>query len=134
MLNIFKWLFKGKKEPVTLDEYIDSQIKKGESQEDLKKRLLKDLNEDGPIFKDFTHAIKATPNGHIKNYKPKKPWPADGILTFKWDSCLLKNTCEECRSRHGQIKTMEEWKKVGIPRSNKVCGEKCKCMLLPGNF
>lgn len=59
------------------------------------------------------------------------PEPLELDTVYAWISVRGKNTCLECWNRHGQEKTMEEWIKDGLPRSN-VCegGFRCRCKLV----
>lgn len=43
-----------------------------------------------------------------------------------------KNVCPSCEPRHGKVKTMRQWKALGLPGSQGlVCSDECKCQLLP---
>lgn len=40
--------------------------------------------------------------------------------------------CPSCQARHGKIKTLPEWKTLGLPGSGALlCGPECRCQLVP---
>lgn len=44
----------------------------------------------------------------------------------------LRNSCASCEGRHGQIFTMEQWQRAGLPGSQSLlCGEECQCTIMP---
>lgn len=60
------------------------------------------------------------------------PHPAEQGQQFVWISIRNRNTCDECRSRHGREETLRAWIDLGLPRSS-VCfgGFLCNCELMP---
>lgn len=59
---------------------------------------------------------------------------------YKWVAVLDKRTCPECASRHGLVKTLEEWEQVGMPNEIWASGGptceiynpgSCRCYLVP---
>jgi hypothetical protein len=117
---------------VTLEELIARALQTGISKDALREYLLKDLNEGGRIFGEFLNAIKATTDSSIRDFSDSGQWAEDDSYEVKkwmWIAVLI-NTCPDCLERHGQIKTMEEWESVGIPRAGfTVCRKHCQCDL-----
>jgi len=91
--------------------------------------LLDDLDKGGHIFKEFNEALKPTFPNSKRRFGDQKT--INGKELFKW-SAVFVNTCPDCQALHGQSKTMEEWKKIGLPRSGKTqCKKECKCAIVP---
>lgn len=43
-----------------------------------------------------------------------------------------EHSCPSCEPRHGQVKTMKQWNKAGLPGSAAlICNEECRCHLIP---
>jgi hypothetical protein len=123
---------KAMKTSITIDEYIDLSLSQGIDPAVLEANLIKDLDEGGRIFGEFTNAIKSTIGGSIGRIRDNAQ-----IITYNPDvkyrwSAVLVNTCEDCLERHGQVMEWSEWESEGLPRSGvTVCGQNCKCVLLP---
>lgn len=50
---------------------------------------------------------------------------------FLWFA-IGSNSCRTCQKRHGRIKTLAEWKRLGLPGSgNTDCRRNCRCTLIP---
>ena len=81
-MNIKK-LFSPRKEPMTLEEYVKNCLAKGETNEDLQKRLLDDLDKGEGIFKGFKEFIKPTFPGSVSRFE-------DGAENIKWDKELFQ--------------------------------------------
>ena len=49
-----------------------------------------------------------------------------------WITVHDKRVCPDCISRHGQVRSMAEWRIIGLPRSGwSICGGSCRCQLVP---
>jgi len=119
---------------ISLDEYIKIRLAEGTTKEALKEELLKDLAEGGPIFKDFRKMFKPTFAKSFKRFNNNElediKWP----LQYIWTSLHSSKypSCPDCLERDKQLKTWEEWRKIGLPRSGKTrCKKNCKCVLIP---
>lgn len=54
----------------------------------------------------------------------------DDPLLF-WNA-VLSSSCPDCVNRHGRIKTLAEWTRLGLPgQGATVCRHFCRCTLLP---
>lgn len=130
---LFKFLKRKKKMP-TLEEYVEARLAKGDTNEEIRKDLLNDLNNGGSIFGDFKKSLQPTFEGSVRRFKDTGQLAKTGIsATHKL--CLTNSkkypACPDCLALEGQIKTTEEWEKLGF----KVFGKRknsCKnnCMYL----
>ncbi len=123
---------KASKTAITINEFIDLSLSQGIDPDILEEILLKDLNEGGRIFGEFRNSIKATVGGAIGRTRDGAQLARIGVDTkYRW-SAVLVNTCPDCLERHGQVMKWDEWEAEGLPRSGvTVCGQNCKCVLLP---
>lgn len=117
---------------ISIKEFIRLSVLNGGSRESIKAELLKDLNEGGRIFGEFRNSIRATSNGVVNRFRDSGSFAELGYdKNYRWVAVLV-NTCPDCLSRHGQVKTMIEWEAFGLPRTGHTrCKENCKCVLLP---
>ncbi|MBU0633611.1 MAG: hypothetical protein KKB82_03760 [Candidatus Omnitrophica bacterium] len=53
ILKLFKRIFSPPKEPLTLEQHVKNRLAKGDTNEQIQKDLLDDLDKGGPIFGDF---------------------------------------------------------------------------------
>lgn len=123
---------KAAKTAITLEEYIQTRILLGASEESIEAELLKDLEEGGRIFGEFRNSIKATSNGVINRTRDNAIFADQGVdAPYRWVAVLI-NTCPDCLERHNRVQSWIEWEKEGLPRTGQTrCRENCKCMLLP---
>lgn len=118
---------------MTLERFIQTNLLNGVEPSVIEQFLLKDLEEDGPIFKEFRRSIESSCNGSINNFRDSGQWAEDediNIKAWRWVA-VLANTCPQCVERHGDAKTMEEWEAEGLPRAGfTYCKENCQCLLI----
>lgn len=44
----------------------------------------------------------------------------------------MTNVCPSCKPRHGVVKTLAQWKLIGLPGSAAlICSSECRCVLVP---
>lgn len=115
----------------SIEEFIETARLQGATKAQIKKLLLKDLEEGGRYFGEFRRAIQATSNGIINRLRDTAQFSEDyQVEKYRWVAVLV-NTCPDCIERHGRVKTMEEWEEEGLPRTGfTVCKENCKCLLI----
>ena len=120
---------------LTLDEFIKSRFLLGSTAKEIEEMLLDDLNNNGRIFSEFRRAIKSTARGSINRVRDIGYFSGEGVdRNYRWSAVLVK-TCPDCLERHGQVKTWEDWEKIGLPRTGStVCRENCHCILVPEQF
>lgn len=52
-----------------------------------------------------------------------------------WITVEDNRVCDDCEPRHNQIKSLNEWRTLGLPKSGfGVCGDRDRCMILPAEF
>lgn len=53
---------------------------------------------------------------------------------FMWITRGDENVCPSCEPRHGELKTMAQWKARGLPGSGAlICSVECRCQLAPAD-
>ncbi len=117
---------------LTLEEYVQMRLSQGAAIEAIRADLLKDLEEGGKIFGEFKNALQPTFAGSTNRFRDVGMLAETGTeKQWRWVAVLV-NTCPDCLERHNQIKHWADWEEEGLPRSGAtVCGQNCKCVLLP---
>lgn len=138
MFKFLKKLFSFRIKPLTLEQYVKNRLAKGDTNEQIRKDLLDDLDNGGPIFGDFKEAFKPTFENSVSRFKDAGALAEMGKSgKYIWSVCKGKKDpiCPDCLERDNQIKTWEEWKKMGLPKTGKTrCKKDCKCVLLPAEI
>lgn len=116
-----------------LQRRIEQMMVSGMGQKEIVAALKKDLLSSGPLFGGFSAAFKRAVNPVVDNV-------AQGALIaevpatereWEWVTTSVE-PCDDCRPRHGLVKPYDEWRKLGLPRSGwSICGDNCKCVLVP---
>lgn len=97
--------------------------------------LQRDLRAGGPIFSGFASTFKRHVFPVVDNF-------AQGAIVeenpdaavWEWITTSA-DPCDDCRPRHGLMRRYQEWESLGLPRSGfSVCGENCKCALVPSSM
>lgn len=117
---------------LTLEEYVQMRLSQGATREAIRADLLTDLEEGGRIFGEFKNALQPTFAGSTNRFRDVGMLAETGIdKQWRWVAVLV-NTCPDCLERHNLIKKWADWEEEGLPRSGAtVCGQNCKCVLLP---
>lgn len=123
---------KASRTAISIEEYINTRLMQGASQESIESDLLDDLNNNGRMFAEFRNAVRATSNGVIARSRDNALFSEVGVdEQYRWIAVLI-NSCPDCIERHGTSLTYAEWESAGLPRTGAtVCREYCQCMLLP---
>jgi hypothetical protein len=128
---------KANKTYITIEEYINVRLSQGAGLDVIESELLNDLVNNGRIFGEFRRSIKSTSVGSLNKVRDAAYYSDMGVTeTYRW-SAVLVNTCPDCLSQHGKVKTWEEWEQseFGLPRSGAtVCRENCHCVLVPEKY
>ena len=54
-----------------------------------------------------------------------------GVEEWQWQTAGV-NVCPDCKPRNGDVRTLDQWRLVGLPKSGfSVCGHSCQCTLVP---
>lgn len=118
---------------ITIDEFIQIQLKQGNSLQSIKALLLDDLVNNGRMFSEFRRAVKATAKGSVNRIRDSYLYSEHGVdRNYRWVAVLV-NTCPDCLANHGKSMTWDEWEgsSFGLPRSGgTICRENCRCMLI----
>lgn len=94
--------------------------------------LRREARAGGSLFSGLSSAFKRHVFPVIDNVAQGAVIQENPIAQYwKWLTTSY-DPCDDCKPRHGQIKTWEEWSKAGLPRSGfSKCGDHCKCVLAP---
>lgn len=116
----------------SLNEIVDRLRLQGLSEKAILTQLEQDLAEGGRVFGEFRRAVKSTTEGTIGSISTDAYLDEFGTdIDFTWIAALV-NTCDDCISRHGDVRQYDEWEKAGLPRSGwSVCKQHCQCVLIP---
>lgn len=90
--------------------------------------LEQDFTSNGRIFGELRNAIKRGVIGGINQVFRREGDMGKGL---RWVA-VSKNICPDCKSRAGEVDTIENWQARGMPASGwSVCKEYCYCQLIP---
>lgn len=97
--------------------------------------LRRDLRAGGPIFSGFASTFKRHVFPVVDNFAQGAIVEENpDAMVWEWITTSA-DPCDDCRPRHGLRKAYREWESVGLPRSGfSVCGDNCKCALVPSNM
>lgn len=127
----------------TLDNILDSFIGdvanmrgSGVSQAVINTRITEDLAAGNGWISPLTGKTKAVTEQLQQRYYSsgqeevlQKETDEGGLLMW---SAVGSNTCPDCTARHGRIRTLDQWKAIGMPGvGTTVCRHNCRCTLLP---
>ena len=119
---------------IDFDELISTMRSRGMGDGQIRAFLLSDLQGEGRYFSSFTNAIgRHTTNAleEAGSVASRAVFEANGIKEFQWQTAG-GNVCPDCKDRSGRVRTLEQWRLVGIPKSGfSVCGSNCNCVLVP---
>jgi hypothetical protein len=125
---------KSRRTSASVDEYVKTRLLSGTAIDVIEEELLTDLNDGGRIFGEFRNSIRATAHGNMMRIRDASQFSNQGLdVKYQWVAVLI-NTCDDCLELHGEVKSYSEWEEDGLPRAgHTVCGENCRCVLLPAN-
>ena len=82
--------------------------------------------------REFTQNLRQMAKSAIRLYRNKRLEAAGA--SFMWVTSGRDNVCPSCEPRHGQVRTMPQWRRVGLPGSaSLLCGAECNCQLVPAS-
>ena len=132
-------VFESAKATIVFKQLVQTLRAGGMSDAEIKALLLKDfVAENGVYFGIFRNAIKeqiagglhqAYELGVVERYRLADP---EGQTRYQWTTVGDRRTCEDCEGRAGQVRGLDEWKRVGLPKSGfSRCGRRCRCEITP---
>ncbi|QDP46271.1 MAG: hypothetical protein Unbinned3556contig1001_42 [Prokaryotic dsDNA virus sp.] len=97
--------------------------------------LANDLANGGRIFGELRNSIKESLVEGINNSGRAGSFEAYDVndkTLFTWVNVSGHKICHDCAPRAGQVATLEDWEKAGLPASGwSVCGGHCYCIIDP---
>lgn len=125
------------KKPLTLEQYVKNRLAKGDTVEQIRKDLLDDLDKGGPILGDFKKDFQPTFSNSKRRFRDIGQLARTGIsATFMLSVFDSKKqpACPNCLAFANQVKTPEEWEKLGFTvyasNGKRTCKNRCNCMLV----
>ena len=122
------------KTTIDLQTLIRQMRATGASDDAIRAVLTNDLRESGRIFGAFRSQIKTSSSysvGRMASFGSTYEYQKANIKEYKWQT-VGKSICPDCKDRHGQVMTFEQWELSGMPKSGfSVCGSNCKCEIVP---
>lgn len=84
----------------------------------------------GTVTREITGVLRKQVKGALRDYKFAKLGEM-GFDKLAWIAVVL-GSCPSCLKRHGQVKTMAQWVRAGLPGSAVlICEADCRCHLVP---
>jgi hypothetical protein len=119
---------------------IEQGRQNGQSSEGILQNIRNQIKPGGRLYSQVEGAIKRSHSAFVyqssgygqESVRQKTVTPD---TKMKWVINSF-NTCPDCLVRNGLVKTYREWLALGMPKSGfSVCGNNCKCDLIPiGNY
>lgn len=80
--------------------------------------------------REFEQNLRQMAKTAIRLYREKRLEKVAAM--FAWITSGGDNVCPSCEPRHGKVKTMAQWRALGLPGSHALlCGAECNCQLVP---
>jgi hypothetical protein len=104
----------------------------GMSEDDILMVIRKDLREGGPLTSPIRSNLLSRLWAGVDNVAQSMVLDDNPDAdTWEWLT-TSGHPCEDCEPRHGIVKTYEQWRERGLPRSGfSRCQTRCKCVLVP---
>lgn len=84
----------------------------------------------GIVKREVTGVLRKQTKTAIRQYKHAKLTEM-GFTKLAWIAVVL-GSCPSCIKRHGKVKTLAQWRAVGLPGSAVLyCEDDCRCHLVP---
>ena len=118
-----------------VSKQLDTQAAAGVSTAVTSAALANDLANGGRIFGELRNSIKESLVEGINNSGRAgsfEAYDANDKTLFTWVTVSGHKICHDCAPRGGQVATLEDWEKSGLPATGwSVCGGHCYCILDP---
>jgi len=108
----------------------------GLSEEAIVEKITEEIQPGGSIFNALINQF-SNASGQAVDYlsveQVHENWK--GPDKWVWITVTDENRCEDCKERHGWVRTYEEWEALGIPGAGAtICGWRCRCTLEPVEY
>lgn len=78
---------------------------------------------------------RAASDTMLKTVVQTEDAPNSDEQAWQWVTVGDLRVCKDCQPRHGEIHSVDEWERLGIPKSGfSVCEDRCRCMILPAGW
>lgn len=120
---------------MSVEEAVRTMRASGMTAEEIRGVLLDDLKaETSRYFGEFKTGVKDAVYGGenvARSLGAKEALEERGLdRMYRWQTNGT-NICPDCQERHGEVDTMENWEKRGLPTMfGSRCGENCQCTLV----
>lgn len=118
---------------MSVRQMIKTWAASGMSEEAILAQLQTQLSPGGTLFERIMAGFRNA-TGEAVAFISQEQVHADwqGEDSWTWVAIRDANTCEDCETRHGEMRTWDEWVALGLPGSGAtVCGYRCRCELVP---
>lgn len=103
----------------------DRLLEEGVMPDDATMEALKAQNE-----REFVDNLRKMAKQAIRLYRLARIANASPLLM--WVTSGRDNVCNSCEPRHGTVRTLKQWQRLGLPGSAALlCSENCNCQLVP---
>lgn len=118
----------------SLQVRIQKMLTSGMSPDAVKATLKADLLNGGPVFSGFRSTFHRAADPMIDD-TAQAAIAEEFQENDRWEWITTSaNPCNDCEPRHALVKDYQEWVDEGLPRSGfSVCGDYCKCVLVPAS-
>ena len=131
-------LLEAEKATITFQQLVERLRASGMNDLQIRERVLRDFADENSVyFGAYKNQIKELVAGAIhQGYEL-------GVVSvyaedfgdehqMKWTTVGDDNSCDDCNFREGEVRTLGEWKLIGLPKSGfSRCGLRCRCEITP---
>tara|TARA_R110000824_G_scaffold252854_6_gene441672 strand:- start:5572 stop:6078 length:507 start_codon:yes stop_codon:yes gene_type:complete len=119
---------------IDLEDLIETMKFRGMANSEIRTVLKNDLREGGRYFGAFSNGLGRTVGNTVEEaggVASRALFEQAGVEQWQWQTAGV-NVCPDCKPRNGDIRTLDQWRLVGLPKSGfSVCGHSCQCTLVP---
>lgn len=122
---------------LTFQKRIQDLKDAGVGEDEIRRIFLRDFMSENPVlFGEFKAGVRDTIAGAVHKANAigiEESIDIDTTL-MKWTTVGDERVCKDCKGRAGQVRTMEEWRLIGLPGSGfSVCSSRCRCQITPAS-
>ena len=132
-LTLTNMALEAEKMQLTLQQLIRQARVGGMDLAEIELMLLDDLKTGGQLFGDFRANFKSQMRYSVEEVARGEIFEAHkDVGLWTWISVFDKKRCPDCDRRHGQTKTLDQWRSEGLPGAGRtICQRACRCFLSP---